>query len=305
MAAWTELLRQIAGIDESVRSEWLETALKEQLAKVSAKRGGRNVLLYASAFLQKPNAQPFHTQLTHEELNGFMSCLYGMNWERNLTLILHTPGGVTNAAETIVQYLHSKFEDIEVIVPTFAMSAGTMISLSANRIIMGRQSQLGPIDPQMPVLGKFVPARAIYDQFQLAKQEILANLQLAHAWAPILSSIGPALLEEASNALQYSERMVAEWLAERMLQGDIDKEAKSTAIASYFNDASKHKSHGRRIGRDEARAQGVIVEDLEEDQELQDATLTAYHLITILFEQSPAAKAIFSDHGQMWIKNAI
>lgn len=57
-----------------------------------------------------------------------MATLHGMEWEKGLTLILHTPGGVTNAAESIVSYLHSKFSDIETIVPTIAMSAGTMIS---------------------------------------------------------------------------------------------------------------------------------------------------------------------------------
>lgn len=58
-----------------------------------------------------------------------MSVMFGMDWNKGLTLVLHTPGGVTNAAETLVAYLRSKFNYIEVIVPTFAMSAGTMISL--------------------------------------------------------------------------------------------------------------------------------------------------------------------------------
>lgn len=51
------------------------------------------------------------------------------------------------------------------------MSAGTMISLSANKIIMGRQSQLGPIDPQMPLSGRFVSAQSIIDQFEEAKKK--------------------------------------------------------------------------------------------------------------------------------------
>jgi len=46
-----------------------------------------------------------------------MSTLYGMQWNKGLCLVLHTPGGVTNAAESIVAYLRSKFTDLEVIVP--------------------------------------------------------------------------------------------------------------------------------------------------------------------------------------------
>jgi membrane-bound ClpP family serine protease len=303
MGAWTQLLNQFEAVPPEQRSAWLLAEFRNALNEVSRLRGDRNVLFYASSFLQKPQAPAQLTQITPEELNAFMACMYGMQWDRQLTLILHTPGGVTNAAETIVEYLHSKFSDVEVIVPAFAMSAGTMISLSASRIVMGRQSQLGPIDPQMPIGGKYVSARAIVDQFDKAKQEITGNRLMAHAWAPILSTLGPALLVEAGNALEYGERMVSRWLARRMFNGQANATAMADAVAKHFNDAGTHKSHGRRIGRDEVREQGVVVEELEASQDLQEAVLTAYHLVTILFEQTSAAKMLYSNHGQLWLKN--
>lgn len=305
MAAWTELVEEFGQQpDDESRKTWLYTKLNEVLGQISAKRGGKNVLYYSSAFLQKPQVPAYQTQLTYEEINGFMSCMYGMTWDRGLSLLLHTPGGMTNAAETVVQYLHSKFSDIEVIVPAFAMSAGTMISLSANRILMGRQSQLGPIDPQLSMGGRSVSARAVVDQFEKAKSEIIENQMLAHAWAPILQSLGPSLLVEAQNALDYGERMVANWLESRMFAGQHNARINAAKTAKHFNDATNHKSHGRRINRDEARQNGVVVEDLEDDQELQDAVLTAYHLGTILYEQTPAVKLIWGNTGQVWLKNA-
>jgi len=75
-------------------------------------------------------------------------------------------------------------------------------------------------------------------------------------------------------------------------------------VAAYFNDASIHKSHGRRIDREEVRAQKVDVEDLEDDQQLQEMVLTAYHLVTLVFEKTPATKLVTSHHGRLWIKNA-
>jgi len=75
---------------------------------------------------------------------------------------------------------YSQFSYIEVIVPTYAMSAGTMISLASNKIIMGRQSQLGPIDPQMPIGGRYVSAQSIVDQFEKAKEEISADPKVAN-----------------------------------------------------------------------------------------------------------------------------
>jgi hypothetical protein len=231
-----------------------------------------------------------------------MAVMAGMDWNKGLTLILHTPGGITNATETIVEYLHQKFSHIEVVIPTYAMSAGTMISLSAHRILMGRQSQLGPIDPQMPIGGRTVSARAIVDQFEIAKTQILSDTRLAAVWAPALQSLGPALLTEAKNALDYGEAMVARWLQRHFAQRP-DAVAKAAAVANYFNRSDQHKSHGRRIGRDEVRAQELTVEDIEGDQDLQDMVLTNYHLGTLIFEKSPCCKFIVSNQGKAWIKN--
>lgn len=68
---------------------------------------------------------------------------------------------------------------------------------------MGRQSQLGPIDPQFVMGQRAQSARAIVDQFEQAKSEILQNAAAAGAWFPILQTVGPALLQEARNALDY------------------------------------------------------------------------------------------------------
>ncbi len=304
MPAWNDLLEELERQpDDNAKNVWLQQKLQGALNDISRLRSERNVIFYATAFLNKPQVPPFNIQLTHEEINGFMSVMYGMRWEKGLTLLLHTPGGVTNAVETIVSYLHSKFTDIEVIIPTFAMSAGTMIALASNRIIMGRQSQLGPIDPQIPMGNRLVPARAIVDQFERARKELGKDIKHAHLWAPILQTLGPASLQEAQYSLDYSERMVCTWLQKRMFAGKRNAKAISRKAAEYFNKASLHKSHGRRIDRDEARSKNVVVEDLEASQDLQEAVLTAYHLITILFEKSAASKLLISNHSRMWVKN--
>ena len=306
MPSWNELLTEFGRLTNvKEKSEWVSTKLAESLRAIGAERGDRNVIFYASAFLQKPGTPAPWLQLSHEDLNGFMSVVHGMDCRKGLTLLLHTPGGITNAAECIVAYLWSKFTDIEVVVPTFAMSAGTMIALGANRLVMGRQSQLGPIDPQLPLEGRSISAQAVVEQFELARKEVLKDLDAAHVWAPVLQSVGPALLVEAQNTLAYGEQMVAQWLAEHMYADEEDSVERGKRTAAHFNDASRHKSHGRRISREEARQQNVLVEDLEDNQAVQDHVLTAYHLMTLTFEQSPATKLLTSGAGRSWIKNVI
>ena len=45
------------------------------------------------------------------------------------------------------------------------------------------------------------------------------------------------------------------------------------------------------------------VQSLEENQNLQEATLEAYHIMTIMFENTPAFKFIISNNGNKWLKN--
>jgi ClpP class serine protease len=72
-----------------------------------------------------------------------------MDRSKGLDLILHTPGGDMAATESLVDYLRQMFgKDIRAIVPQIAMSGGTMIALAWKEILMGKHSNLGPIDPQ-------------------------------------------------------------------------------------------------------------------------------------------------------------
>ena len=303
MATWNDLLTEFGRTGGAARDEWFTDHLEQAVVEVAALRGDTNVIVYASAFLQKPSVPPENVMVMPEDINGFMAALNGMDWTKGLTLVLHTPGGVTMATQTIVEYVRTKFDRLEVIVPTFAMSAGTMIALASDVIVLGNQSQLGPIDPQLQSNGRQQSARAIVEQFEQAHNEILVNPVAAHVWAPILASHGPALLQYAQDQLDFSERMVATWLTKYMMSAAPDPVAEGQRVAKYFNDASLHKSHDKRIGIDEARGQGVNVEKLEENQALQEAVLTLYHVLTILFEQTQVTKIITSGSGRSWAKH--
>lgn len=301
MASWTEMINTIGsfGNNAPAINNYINEMMDLSLNKISEIRSGRNVILYGSAFLQKPQLDPMSLQITSEEINGLMAVMHGMDFKKGLTLVLHTPGGMVNATETLVEYLHSKFSYIETIVPTFAMSAGTMIALSSDLIVMGKPSQLGPIDPQMMIGGKSASARSVVEQFEKAKKEIHDDLINAHVWAPILGSMGPGLLVEAQNANDYSEKIVVGWLKRK-------GNANAEKIAKHFNTPSYHKSHGKRIDRLEALAQGVNVEELELNQSLQEAVLTAYHALTIIFEKSPSSKMMISNNNKKrWVKNVM
>ena len=304
MASWSELLEA-----SRTQPNWLDQELKNRLSAISKRRGGAAVIFYASAFLQKidnGNASIINS----EDINGFMNALYEAPTDKGLILMLHTPGGDPNAVESIVEYLHAKFTHIDVIVPYLAMSGGAMISLASDRIVLGRQSQLGPIDPQFVIGNKVHSARAIQEGFKKAREDIEKDTKLAHLWAPILQNMGPSLVLEADKNLAYSKGLVVNWLNKRMLKDINDEEErkeKTNKIAAYFNaeDTPDHGQihvHGQRIGAAKLEELGLKVELLEKDQDLQNDVLTAYHLMTLIFETTASLKFIASDRGKMWVK---
>lgn len=306
MASWSELLSELHARAQN-DPNWLDKKLQDHLTAISTHRKNATVIFYASGFLQKVAD---NVLVNREDINGFMNSLYKARKNKNLTLILHTPGGDPNAVESIVEYLHSKFDYIEVIVPYLAMSGGAMISLASNLLILGRQSQLGPIDPQLVIGNKTHSARAIQEGFSKAKEDIENDTRLAHLWAPILQNMGPSLVLEADKALSYSKELVVNWLNKRMFKDIGDKKKRkerADTIAAYFNaertsDHDQIHVHGQRIGLTKLKDLGIKLELLEDDQPLQNDVLTAYHLMTLIFEMTPSLKFIASDAGKMWVK---
>lgn len=304
MASWSELLAEFQTRKDP---NWLDKKLKDRLRAISKHRGDAAVIFYASAFLQKVVD---NVSITREDINGFMNALYEAPADKGLVLILHTPGGDPNAVESIVEYLHSKFNRMEVVVPYLAMSGGAMISLASDLLVLGKQGQLGPIDPQFVIGNKTHSARAIQEGFSKAKEDIENDTKLAHLWAPILQNMGPSLVLEANKALSYSKELVANWLNVRMLKNisnEDERKQKADNIAAYFNaeETSGHGQvhvHGQRIGAAKLQELGLKLELLEDNQDLQNDVLTAYHLMTLIFEMTSSLKFIASDRGKMWVK---
>ena len=205
-----------------------------------------------------------------------MECCRGIGGD-SLDLILHSPGGSAEATASIVRYLRRKFNDIRVFVPLAAMSAATMWALAGNRIVMGKHSQLGPVDPQLITPQGSVPARAIIEQFERASDECSQDPSRLGAWMPILQQYGLALLEQCANAEALARRLVSEWLGNYMFAGRDDPSADAERAATFFADYGQHHSHALGIDRDQTREVGVVVDDLEDDSDLQNGVLSVHH----------------------------
>lgn len=301
MPTWGEILNELNQGFPQHQSATFDIIRRKYLVQLS-NHTQRNCILYATNWMQ-PGKDPYGISINDEDIQGLMEVIHGLRGP-SLDLILHSPGGSPESASAIVSYLRSKFSDIRVIIPQEAMSAATMICCASNKIVMGRHSFIGPIDPQFILQTQFgmmaVPAQAILDQFDKAQSDC-KDPQKMGAWLPILSQYGPALLIQSQNAIDLSKKYVTEWLEQYMFSGE-GGGVKAHAIADALSNHTRFKSHSHHISRDEARAIGLVVEDLESDQILQDLVLSVYHSTTHTFSGTPAIKIIENQNGRAFVK---
>lgn len=289
MAGFSDILREIGKTPSQL------DFIRKKHIKTLARYTKRNVIVYYSGWLNKSGTSG--ADICDSDMAGFMEAVRGLDCSKGLDLILHTPGGDPTAAESIVKYLRKKFNnDIRIIVPHMAMSAGTMISCSAKEIIMGKHSSLGPIDPQL----NGIPAYSIVNEFFSAKNDLQENPTNVQYWSIQLGKYPPAFLNRAIDAIELSGKLVEEWLGTCMFNASKDKEI-IDRIVNSLNEHANSKEHARHFDADFCKKIGLKIIDLENDQLLQDKVLSIHHAMILTFNSTAAVKIIENDQNGTWI----
>lgn len=296
MPNWSEVIAEIQQ-EQQINPDInpLDTVRRKYLKKIS-EISGRNTIAYYSGWLQKP--QVAGTAVGDTDKSGFMLAINKLDRSKGLDLILHTPGGDIAATESLVDYLYSMYgKDIRVIVPQISMSAGTMIAFASKEIVMGKHSNLDPIDPQIGGLA----CKAVLNEFEQAKEDIKQNPQSAALWQVIIGKYHPTFLGICKQAIEWSEKMVEQWLENNMCDGEKDRVQR---IVKTFSNHTEQKSHARHISKRECEKVGLNVTELEADQNFQDAVLTTHHAFMHTFSNTLCIKIIESHDGIAYIEQA-
>lgn len=295
MPSWDQVLQEI---HECKRTDALDYVRRGYLKKLSDHRG-RNVICYYSGWLQRQGIGG--VEIDDNDKNAFMAAIHKLDRSKGLDLILHTPGGQVAATESIVDYLHKMFDgDIVAFIPQIAMSAGTMIACSTSQIYMGKQSNLGPIDPQF----SGIPAHGVVEEFLRAASEIKENPEKIPLWQVIIGKYHPTFLGECENAIAWSEDIVTSWLEQGMFRGQGDASDKAKKIVHELSSRQKMKTHSRHISKDQCKHIGLNIIDLESDNELQDLVLTVHHAFMHTFSSSMVLKIVENQNGVATVLHA-
>lgn len=159
---------------------------------------------------------------------------------KNVDLMLQTPGGIIDACEKVISILKLRLGTYRVLIPSWAKSAGTIITLASSEIVMGVNSELGPIDPQF----NNIPAEFIRDDPN-------------HAYP---------IRKIAESAISRTRRLAKQVLSQGMLHNVDPKHIDS--LVDQLSSAQSYSSHGAVINAEEVKSFGLNVQFLPPDDEL-------------------------------------
>jgi len=292
-------------LDRNLNAQQLAAERKRQLKRISELREGRDIFVYA-ADIDKPNTPPALLSIGYSDLVPFHDQLSNLKGSK-LDLILETGGGSGEVAEDIVRSLHEKYKEVAVIVPGWAKSAGTIIAMAGDEILIEPASALGPIDAQLSWQGKVFSADALIEGMEKIKREVEESGTLNRAYIPMLQALSPGELQSAENALSFAKTLVADWLARYKFKNwnthsttgiavtGEEKKLRANEIANTLCDHKKWLTHGRSIKISDLEAMRLRITDYSKQPDLAEAIRRYHTLLQMLFDSTNIYK-VFETH---------
>lgn len=203
--------------------------------------------------------------------------------ENRVSVMLRTGGGSAETTERMVGVLRKHYNEVNFIVPDVAMSAGTILCMSGDKIFMDYASTLGPIDPQVPTpdTGDYVPALGYLDKVA----EITQKGHLQPADVVMLKSLDLAKLALFEQAKDLSVDLLKKWLVDYKFRNwthhqttnpgapvtQHEKEERAEQIARDLADHKRWRSHGRNLDVAKLTELRIKIDDYSDDVDLRNA----------------------------------
>jgi len=258
---------------------------RQALIRAIETESGCHLICYVSGRL---------AQIDRDDIAGFMEVLHNIQPEGNIDLLLHTGGGDVDAAEKLMALVEATVgkSQLRVIIPDFAKSAGTLMVLGADTLIMSDSSELGTIDPQIYAddgRGNIIchSVLSYLDAYKTHSNALRENPEDPVARL-MLSKLDPTTLRHYE-AIRDRARSFAE--------GQLKRKGRNfSQITSALMDIGRWPSHGQMIKWQDAKDLGLPVDYLPPRSERWQAYWRLYCLLRLavtdrqnIFESSYAS----------------
>jgi len=233
-----------------------------------------------------------------------------------LDFYIETPGGSGEVVEEIVRFLRSKLDNINFVISGEAKSAGTILALSGNEILMTKSGSLGPIDAQIKIGRTVISAYDYIEWIDQKREEAEKYGKLNPLDATMVAQISPGELSLVYHALKFAEDLVVEWLSEYKFQNwevtetrkipvteEIKKE-RAREIANELMNHGKWRTHGRSIKIEDLESIGLKITRIDDYPDIADVVYRIQTVIRLLFSTTTTYK-IFATADEKIFKHAV
>jgi len=253
-------------VQQDLQQAHSQVPKRQELIKKIEKQRDSKLIVYVSKL---------EYMIDYNDIQVFSAMLDSVGVTEKIDLLIQSGGGLGVVAEKVVEMIRTySTGEFRVIVPNLAKSAATMIAISADRIVMGVTSELGPIDPQIPVIQggvqHYVSAQSFVDARDRLEQETAAAVKDGNpyqAYIAQLSSLNTGFIDHCEKALHFAEDFAVKALKNNMLHGKPNSARLARRIARNLNSASTYFTHGRTISaqviRNNRPLNELVVEELD------------------------------------------
>jgi ClpP class serine protease len=228
---------------------------QEIILEIEAKTG-RQLICYVGGL---------QTEVGREDALFMVDLLHNVRPNEDLDFVLHTPGGDIDAAEKLISMVRNKVgtKTLRVVVPDFAKSAGTLIALGADLVVMSDSSELGPIDPQIVVADAhgnkiMTPIQSYLEAFSKYSLDLHKNPEDPVAQL-MLNKMDPTQVRHFETVVGRARNIAEDQLRKGMFRA---KSGNVTSIAATLLDTKRWLSHGQMISAYDAIDIGLSIENM-------------------------------------------
>jgi len=184
--------------------------------------------------------------------------------------------------------------------------------MAGDEILMDSTSALGPIDAQISQNNKRFSAHAFLEGLEKIKQETASTGSLNRAYIPMLQLLSPGEIQEAENALAFSQALVTDWLSKYKFKfwethsstglpvTEEEKKERAGQIARTLCNHGRWLTHGRSITIEDLTDMGLKITDYSKNAELAEAIRRYYILLKMSFDKTSIYKIYETQESQLY-----
>ena len=288
-------------IQRNLSSQELQEELRKLIAQYNETK--KTYLLVHAAAMGKPVPPPL-ISLNVDDYYVIFDMLRKVT-SKNLDYYIETPGGSADVVAEIVRFIRSKFEQVNFVVSGQAKSAGTILVLSGDEILISESGSLGPIDAQIQIGRSQISACDYMEWINTKREEAEKNNKLNPLDATMVAQISPGEIGLVDHALKFAEDLVVEWLPKYKFKNwnitetrkisvspEMKKE-RATEIAKKLMERTKWRTHGRSIKIAELEEEiGLKITKLDNLPDLADLIYKIQTVIRLLLSSTDIYKIV-------------